>query len=417
MKVAVIGNGPLGLEIGLDFLREGADVRILGRGFPASKVHTLCEILSEDLWQGTWDIQGSMRTETLEFLGLESDSIQTPMDLWKKYYLGIISYLNDHGVFYDREVLRVGKRFLEPQEEIENHTRLFDLFRVIYSLNPTGMLEDQLKENPELSEKLKEDGNEAILSSLQNAIESFEDFDLIFDTRGPYVSPYPLGAGRMEALNESRLAEEGEILYGYEIWKEKSNLDELKTLTLYGSGKEAANIFFSLIPWLEKDNHVLNIVTPEKSAFQSFLSDPMVGGNLKEELRSLIRSEMESWRKSCEKTEEKLHTWRDLPSHEKMKIPQPAFPEPRLRLYEGYSIMAIDQLVDQDGIYLTLEIPEWRSSEKKEMVTLSQDKVIASAGYYPTKPFLSEEPGYFVACSLKDIPLIKSEVFKYFSRA
>ncbi|MCR9204809.1 MAG: hypothetical protein NXH75_09540 [Halobacteriovoraceae bacterium] len=414
MKIAVLGNGPLGLEMGLDFFLEGADVRIIGRGFPASKIHTLCENLN-------WDIESYLREETLKHLGLSRQDIKTPQDLWKKYYLGIISFLNEKHVFFDREILRVQKRFLDPDEVIPDHTRLFDLFRVTYSLNPSGLVDNQLEENPELKEKLTED----ILSSLQHSIESFEDFDLVFDTRGPYQKPFFMGPGKQPALNELKVREGGEILYNGEGF-EFSEKD--KCLTLVGTGKEALLTTLLLKDWLKEDGKILNIVSAENSAFKKTLSENDIPESWKKELRDFISKYMNDWRKQCENVEIEVMKWRELPAHEKTKIPQPQFPEPKLRIFEGYTVTSVDKLLDREGVFLTLEIPEWRSSEKKELITLSQDKVIVGNGFDDVEAELRDEPGYFfvnpetkkmmnAACSLTQIPLIKSEVFKYFSKA
>lgn len=414
MKIAVLGNGPLGLEIGLDFFLEGADVRIIGRGFPASKIHSLSERLD-------WDVSSYLREETLNVLGLQKSDIQSSKDLWQKYYLGIISFLNDKQVFFDREILRVQKRFLENDEEIPDHTRLYDLFRVTYSLNPSGLVESQLEENPELKEKLTGD----ILNSLQNSIESFEDFDIVFDTRGPYQNSLFMGPGKQPALNELKVKEGSDLLYGGEVLE--GPIKE-KILTLVGTGKESLIATLVLKDWLEEDGHVLNIVSPELSAFKKVLNESDVPENWKKELKELITKHMSLWRKQCEDTEVEVMKWRELPAHEKAKVPQPQFPEPKLRLFEGYTVTSVDKLLDREGVFLTLEIPEWRSSEKKELITLAQDKVLVATGFGPSTPQLINEPGYFMikpetsklmnaACSLTQIPLIKSEVFKYFSKA
>ena len=128
-------------------------------------------------------------------------------------------------------------------------------------------LDMQIKENPELAEKLDQD----ILSSLQNSIESFEDFDLVFDCRGPYQEPKCLGTGGLPALNENRLKESEEMIYGLEHLS--FDFEKDKILTLYGSGVTSALSLVSLKSWLEKDGNVLNLVTPESAAFKKFLSD------------------------------------------------------------------------------------------------------------------------------------------------
>lgn len=422
MKIAVLGNGPVALEVALDFHLEGADVRVIGKNNPCSKLARLAS-LSPDT---AIDSQNYIQAKTLESLNL-SGPFESFQGLWDNYYSPLISFLGKEGVLHQREVLRVQKRFLEKDEAIENHTRLYDLFRITYGLNPSGLVDEQLKENPELKEKLTED----ILQSLKNQVESFEDFDLVFDCRGDFQRPIPIGSGGHFALNEKSIAEFGSIHYGLPSSKGLEELTKNKVLTLVGSGVGAALTFLSLEEWLKEEGNILNIISSEKNLFSKVLKSENFHETLKTRLRTLISEHMETWRQNCLATEKELHKWRDLPLHEKNKIPQPQFPEPKLRLFEGYSISSVDRLIDRDGLFLTLEIPQWRDSDKKELVTVAQDQVIAVVGYRPDHHFneslAQEEPGYFTFFkgkhhqipkpSLELLPLVKSEVFKYFSRA
>ena len=74
-------------------------------------------------------------------------------------------------------VERVHKRFLSLDEEVPGKSRLQDLFRVIFSNDPKNSILTQVESNPELFEKLGEE----VLNSLNEAVESFEDFDLVID--------------------------------------------------------------------------------------------------------------------------------------------------------------------------------------------------------------------------------------------
>ena len=422
MKIAVVGSGPVAFEVGLSFYLEGADVRIIGHQNPCSKLIMMAENFGHLLL----DPEKYITSLGREFISLQKDP-ETFQDLWSNYYEPLIQKISGLGLWHQREVLRVQKRFLDSQENIEDHTRLYDLFRLIYGLNPSGLVEEQIKENPELKEKL---GPE-MLDSLKNQAESFEDFDLVFDCRGPCQRPIPLGAGNHYALNERSVAEMGGVLYGIEGLKQLEEIKSQKVVTIVGSSTQSALLFLSLKTWLEVDGNILNIISTENSLFQKVLKNNQISDSLKNELKALIYKHMETWRQECLKTEEAVHQWRELPLHEKTKNPQPQFPEPKLRLFEGYSVTSVDRLIDRDGLFLTLEIPEWRDSEKKEMVTVAQDKVIAAVGYRPDEEFSlglnADEPGYFNFSrdlttetpmpSLELIPLVKSEVFKYFTKA
>ncbi len=424
MKIAVIGSGPVALEAALDFYNEGAHVKVIGKRAPCSKLAFMGSHSSfKDLKVNADDYT---TPEGLEFLGLQEQP-ETYRELWENYYSPLIKKFYELGLFHQREVLRVQKRFLDPKEEIPGHSRLFDLFRLTYGLNPSGLVEEQIKENPELEEKLGQE----ILSSLKNQVESFEDFDLIFDCRGSFQKPIPLGAGHHYALNEKSVAALGGISYGLPTLEELQQYQNKKVLTLVGSGKACALTFLALEDWLEKPGNILNIISSERSLFKGLLESELLDNDLKIKLKELIKRHMELWRQDCLKTEEELHKWRDLPLHEKNKVPQPQFPEPKLRLFEGYSVSSVDRLIDRDGLFLTLEIPQWRDAEKKELVTVAQDHVIAAVGYRQESQFSEglheDEPGYFAffsnqhhhtpKASLERLPLVKSDIFKFFSKA
>lgn len=439
MKIAVIGNGPVGLEAGLEFFLEGADVRIIGRRSPACKIEILAERFPTLTCQGTQYISNNGQTilrESGESFDQTLLGEVTYFRLWNEYYLPIIKTLAKEGVFSQREVLRVQKRFCYPTEEIPNRSRLHDLFRLTYGVNPSGLVEEQVNENPELREKLSDE----IMNSLKEQVESFEDFDLIFDCRGPFQRPIPMGAGHHFALNEQSVSSLGGIEYGTEAW---ANLDQIKginlgkanqTITLVGGGAETAYTFLALTPWLREDSkRVLNIISSETEAFAS----------LKNEQENILTTALEKeinfyrnrWSDECQRIELEIRDWKERPDYEKAKIPRPEFPDPQLRLYEGYSVVSVDRLMDREGLYLTLEIPPWRSSEKKEMVTVAQDAIISAVGHRRDERFFEGlqkgELGFFSFLSddegndgwgtpsyaLAMIPSVKSEILKYFSRA
>ncbi|MCF8058772.1 MAG: hypothetical protein K9K67_05720 [Bacteriovoracaceae bacterium] len=422
MKIAVVGSGPVAFEVGLSFHLEGADVRVIGRQSPCSKL----EMMANNFGHYSLNPESYISSKGREFVGLEEDP-QNFQDLWSNYYVPLIQKMVQAGLFHQRDVLRVQKRFLDTDEHIDSHTRLYDLFRLTYGLNPSGLVEEQIKENPELKEKL---GPE-MLNSLKNQVESFEDFDLIFDCRGPCQRAIPMGAGNHFALNERSVAELGGVLYGDKGIKELEEVKKQKILTIVGSSIQSALQFLSLKEWLEEEGNILNIISTENSMFQKVLKNELTNESIKSELKNLIHTHLEVWRQACLKTEEAVHEWRQLAPHEKVKISEPQFPEPKLRLFEGYSVTSVDRLIDREGLYLTLEIPEWRDSQKREMVTVSQERVIAAVGYLPDYEFSlglhPEEPGYFNFSkdidawtpkpSLELIPLVKSEVFKYFTKA
>jgi hypothetical protein len=423
MKIAVIGSGPLAIEAAAEFLHEGADVRVIGQGDLGTKIKFLAENFGELPIEGT----DYTRARTRERLNL--NNIPTDFkSLWENYYSPLIDELRGH--VYGRKVLRVQKRFLHQTEEIKDHSRLYDLFRVTYGLNPSGMVDEQLKENPELAEKLE--GN--ILDSLKSQVESFEDFDLVFDTRGPFQNPLPLGSGENFALNERALKEMGSFLYGFDALRDLEAVKEHKKVTIVGDGALSALTFLSLFDWLQSGDKVLNIVTDKERTFESFFNSNHFS-SLQEKVRTLISDEMNSWRESCQQTEKEILKWRELPQYERVKVPQPQFPEPRLRLFEGYSVSSCDKLIDQQEIFMTMEIPPWRNpeDEKRDLVTLGQDCIIGQKGFAGlSQDFASaemlraKEPGYFPIShgeqrlpkdGFEALEKAREDIFRFFSRA
>jgi hypothetical protein len=165
MKIAVIGSGPVALEAALDFYLEGAHVKVIGKRAPCSKLAFMAtQAPFKDLKP---EVDEYISREGMKFLDLD-EKPETFAELWDHYYLPLIKKFYELGLYHQREVLRVQKRFLEPHEEIPGHSRLYDLFRLTYGLNPSGLVEEQIKENPELEEKLGQE----ILSSLKNQVES-----------------------------------------------------------------------------------------------------------------------------------------------------------------------------------------------------------------------------------------------------
>src|SRR5690606_33683713 len=109
--------------------------------------------------------------------------------------------------------LSVAKRFLAPHEEINGRSRFYDLFRVIYSVDPRDFIEQQKETNPEAYERMTTE----VVQSLGHKIEMYNNFDLVLDLRSTLdkaslsISGRAVGEGRstdkvfygVEALNES----------------------------------------------------------------------------------------------------------------------------------------------------------------------------------------------------------------------
>ena len=425
MKLAILGTGPMAMELALFFHNEGAMVKMIGPQNPGGKIQRLAlapvsssiELKASGL--SPWGI---------EFTQYTPEQSVSYREIWDNYYSKISTFLKTEKIFIPRELIRVQKQFLHTDEEIKGRTRLLDLFRVTYGLNASGLVEEQLAENPELADKIGAD----ILESLKNQVESFEDFDLVVDCRGPFQTPLRIGAGGDFALNERPLGELGLIEYGHDFIKESDT--NLKTLTLVGDDQLAAFQLVLLEQWLEVAGHELNIVTHHQSAFEIFLADKDQDSWLQDRVRSIITKYMKNWRAECEAVEKKILEWRELEPHMKAKVSKPVFPEPKIKLYESYTITSVDKLTDRDQVFLTLELPLWKNegNERRDLITLAQDRVIASCGFEedhaPIKSLkrVDNEPGFLTLDwsnqrlnldnGLESIEKIIDQVFTYFSK-
>lgn len=425
MKLAILGTGPVAMELALFFHNEGAMVRMIGPQVPGGKIARLasharaCEITLSTAGLSRWG---------REFTEFKQEGKTTYRALWDEYYKKIATFLSAEGVFIPRDLIRVQKQFLHPDEEIKGRTRLLDLFRVTYGLNASGLVDQQLAENPELAEKI---GPE-ILGSLKNQVESFEDFDLVIDARGPFQTPLKMGAGYDYALNERSLSEMGLIDYGYDF----INGEEIneKSLTIVGDNQLSAFHLVMLEKWLEERGHEINIVTHHESAFEGFLNETKEDSWLQDDLRALISKYMKSWRSECETVEKELLKWRELEPHMKTKVAKPEFPEPKIKLFEGYTVTSVDKLTDRNQVFLTLELPVWKNEEgdHRDLITLAQDRVIACTGFEedstPVHSLLKKgsEPGFMaidwtegeisLQAGLEKVNLVIDQVFTYFSK-
>ncbi|MBP9674521.1 MAG: hypothetical protein KBD63_05445 [Bacteriovoracaceae bacterium] len=277
-------------------------------------------------------------------------------------------------------VLRVHKRFLAADELIENHSRFFDLFRVVYEVTPN------IEEHPEFWEKV---GPE-ILDSLKGKMESYRDFDIVVDARE--VKPLGMGAGGVLAVGERALQNVKGLLY-YHL-----DLAQVKKLMIVGSLSE--KFYQTVLDWW-------------KSSSEHLLF--WVGKNLNPELSQLSKQE---WDEEKEIFEKKLHDWRDLEDYEQAKIVRPQEPQIRYTFLQDYTVTTVDALMDQTGIFVTVERPPWKGEDLK---TLQVDQVAVFNGQQKQNPVSmnleSNELGFFEILpeDLKQVSVIMNEILKFFT--
>ena len=139
MKLAIIGSGPLAIFCAHHFDQLGAEVILFQKNALGGNVRFLLEHFPE------MQINFQNQTKSLK-------------SFWDENLTQAISELEEKHLTRAGEVLRVHKRFLHPHENISNKTRLHDLFRVIFSVNPKDAILKQLEENPEMFKVFKSHG-------------------------------------------------------------------------------------------------------------------------------------------------------------------------------------------------------------------------------------------------------------------
>lgn len=448
MKIAVLGSGPLALEAALHFDQLGAGVTIFANNELGGMIRRVNEFAPETSLETPWSSLTSLIGRESASLDASLDEVPSVGDYFTKYLLPLIDKGSSNIIIKPGKVERVHKRFLSIDEEVPGKSRLQDLFRVVFSTDPETNILKQVESNPELFEKLGQD----VLKSLNESVESFDDFDLVIDSTGISSSANPMGPGRSLALNESRLSNSSIVSYGRECFKNyKEITTNSKHIVLVGTGSLSALLLCELDLWLEEDKErMVTLVTTETQPFKTLweLKSCESLSLLTLDVLKRYYSNLQEDRLLYEKS---LFEWRDLEAHIKAKMPEPKVPVSQLNIVPASNVTALDRLLDQNGLFVTLESNSFRSnSDKSEefINTLSCDSLFVCTGH--TKNYemfkglridLDEhesiaksengshrEPGFYTLGSvvgrksslsqgLSQINEIEKEIMNFFSRA
>lgn len=421
MKIAILGSSPLCLEAVLRFHSHDAavtwfsdrDEEIFPPHFTRSEWSTTTSELG-------WALLSKKQT------GAFSD------EAWYSQYLNpLTDVLKSTQEIKPYKVLSITKRFLIPDEVPQNSSRFYDLFRIIYQLNPSQFVEKHKESDPEMYTRLSTE----MMESLQSTLEMYDDFDLVLDLRRPREPLSINETGR--AMGESRVSRE-QVSKGLSILSELPSLmqnKEIREMILIGSTELAIEVMVGLRDWIHNPANRLFVATTESIPFEKIL--PALNPTLREAFENLMAEIQENWEAETEIFHTKLREWQALDDFVQAKIPKPVEPIPQVNFFSGHNVSAIDQLIDRKRLFLTLEKPEFREGKWHPennilgLKTLGVDHVlVATRLIKPSIELLdSEEKGYFSlipsSSNFKDgwkkdseiLKGIENEIFKLFSPA
>lgn len=400
MKMAIVGSGPLAILAAHHFDQMGAEVSLFQRSPLGGNLRTL------------------MDTHPEFKITYESKDI-TLKEFFEQVIVPTVSELEEFNLTKHGDVLRVHKRFLSKTEVVPGRTRLHDLFRVVFSRNPQETIVKQMEESPELFAHLGEE----VIQSLHKPVESFDDFDIVIEASGFGKTPAPMGAGNSLALNENNLKDSSLLFYEKDIFT-KLNLENKKTVILVGNGPSCMLALLKFNDWLlSSPGHELHWVTNEKA-------DTPSGVKWLDTQVTAFRKEIEERFDKAKLTyETKIREWRDLEDYVKVKVPKPIEPTPLLVVHEGYDVTSVDRLLDREGVFTTIESPDFReyATKPSDMMTLAADALCIARGVRSESlagnAMQEVEPGFYVLNSLSidtaraEIKNIEQDILNYFKKA
>lgn len=379
MKIGIIGSGPDAAEAAIRFNDIGADVRVY----------------ATTPWLERWH-------KHHQAFGLDDFG----------YGASLLSKLEEKQIKLSLcEVKRIHKsRLTLSQAAPEGKSRLSDMFRIVVSENPeTGVLK-QVSENPEIFNKLGDD----VLNSLQEPVESFHDIDLVvccFDELFTQPGLTPSGAA---ALNEHRALDS--IVNLKNLWDQNIAAG---SLVVVGGNAEAL---------ARASGHAGDIV-----------HIPIDGENGNcEKWQELIVESNSKWNADKDLYQKKIFEWRELEDYIRVKVPMPSEPKSKVETIESASIVAVDRLIDREGLFVTIEMGESEDiftrsfssilNARKPQWDEHKFKGLALALGTPEQVVTSSEPGFYCLggtdstiwsskASLNELEEIISDVMKWFRPA
>lgn len=394
MKLAVIGSGPIALYASKHFYDLGAQVVLFYKN----------------------ELGGNIRF--CNHFNIHGFVDYPAQKNYEKFYtedlLPLVEFIQSNNIGKKGTVLRVHKRFLHANEEVFDRSRLVDLFRVVYSVNPKEAILKQVEENKVIFSSLGEN----VIASLHEAIESYEDFDLVIEATGLGKEDFYMGPSGAMAINELNLKKHSHFFYGKDFFKNFDLIKNAQVLVVVGDDVAAYIAILKLSDWLfsEKSKKIFWIKNQkiDETAFN---------------LSYVLDRDQLDFEEKIKKYEEDLFHYRSLLDYEKAKYPVPVPPEKKLHVFEGYNVTSVDKLLDQNGIFVTIESPVFRSFVKKtnDLKTLACDYVIVQNGHKENESLkvnmTNEEPGFYsihtssIRDGITEILKIEEDIMKFFKKS
>jgi siroheme synthase (precorrin-2 oxidase/ferrochelatase) len=409
MKMAIIGSGARALEAAHEFASLGADVTLFCPYGIAGKLSLASDQLANISIPAAWQVSSQLLKK------LNIDSPTDLKDLVNTTLPQVAMALEGQARFINAKVERFHKRFLSQSEEIAGKSRFFDLFRVVYKVEPSSEIARQRNEDPETFKALPEE----LVRSLETGVEAFEDFDLVIEAPGPWENPLPMGPSHSQALNEQALAPNASVYYGVDALAALEQIASKEKVLVVGTGllSAIATNYLAKLERLDSGKSII-VISSEKRPFAA-LSKQNENRDLSAKVEQSMEVYAKHWQHLCENYEQQLHQWRDLPSHERAKIAAPQLPTPSFDILAGANITSLDRLLDREGLFVTIEVPEFRGEES--LKTLACDAIIVVTGHAPYQSLATGlvpgERGHFILHGdLDQTATIVDNVLALFSR-
>jgi hypothetical protein len=291
--------------------------------------------------------------------------------------------------FSESELQRVHKTFLRPSQEAPHNSRLIDLFRVV--------------------------------TKTAEECERYQDFDLVIDAREAEDHPLAMGPSHSYALNEPEQLDAVDLFYGASGAKRLLELSKSpeqvnKRVTLVGSGRLALESLVNLGEWVFENS--ISLVTSEEIPFLNLKNEATHS-----ELIATWEGHLDRWdqtyRDKCEAYRQEVMNYR-----ESAVSIAPAEPTPPIDLICNSTVVALDRLEDQPGVFLTTEEAPFlvKNADHK---TIAADLVLIATGHrLPNGLFnglrQGAEAGFYLLRSSEalepQLKLIEQDMLSFFSK-